>query len=126
MWENIWHFVTTLGTNPFVIAIVSSLLASLLTLVRQQIGQFFSSLLKLLHAIVTKQGKDYTFEKAYLNWIINQHRYLGLLPSRIVAARHGEQGRNVDLEKVYVSLHVSTQTGDKNSATHSPSDSYWR
>src|SRR2546429_6578794 len=47
-------------------------------------------------AILRKQGKDYAFEKAYLSWLINRHRYLGLLPARIVAARWGEGRRIVD------------------------------
>lgn len=109
IWQSIAHFVTTLSQNPLAVAIISSFLASLLTLLRNHIGQFLSFVFKWLWAIITKRGKDYPFERAYFNWIINQHRYLGLLPARVVAARWGEEGRNVDLEKVYVSLHVTSQ-----------------
>src|SRR5579859_2490962 len=118
MFEYIKHLMDTWGPNNIVAAIIGAIISSLLTLIGiffRQIWQRFSSLFKWLWVIISKQGKDYAFERAYLNWIINQHRYLGLLPARVVAARWGEEGRNVDLEKVYVSLHVSTQGGDKNS-----------
>ncbi len=131
MVEYIKHFVNTWDQNLLVVAIVSSLLTLITTLIiffSRQIGHLISSTFKWFWATkITRGGKDYTFEKAYLNWIINQHRYLGLLPARVVAARWGEEGRNVDLEKVYVSLHVSTQRGDKNQTEIYTEDaSSWR
>ncbi len=127
IWQNIVDFVTTWGPNNIVAAIISSLLT--LTIVfSRQIGHAIFSMFKWFWAtIISGRGKDYAFERAYLNWIINQHRYLGLLPARVVAARWGEEGRSVDLEKVYVSLHVSAQGGDKTSPETSTSDpSSWR
>src|SRR5437764_8555235 len=125
MFDNIKHFLNTWGTNPFVVAIISSLLT--LTIVFfGQIAHFLSIVLKWVWAHISKQGKHYTFERAYLTWIINQHRYLGLLPARALA-QWGEEGRNVDLEKVYVSLHVARQREDKNWAETSIGDqSSWR
>jgi len=130
MWEHIWQsiidFVTKWSQNGIVVALLTFAL-TLTGVFFHQIGHFFSFVFKCLWANINKQGKDYAFERAYLNWIINQHRYLGLLPARVVAARWGEEGRNVDLEKVYVSLHVSAQGGDKNSPETSTSDpSSWR
>ena len=114
MIENSWHalidFVIKWSTNP----LVALLVGSLVTLFRKHIGHFFSFVLKWFWAIITRRSKDYAFERDYLTWVINRHRYLGLLPARVVAARWGEEGRNVDLEKVYVSLHVSSQGEDQN------------
>src|SRR5437660_9706749 len=126
MIEYIKHFVSTWGTNGLVSLLVD-LLFILIGVFFRQIGRFFSFAFKWIWAIVNKRGKDHTFERAYLNWTINQHRYLGLLPARVVAARWGEEGRNVDLEKVYISLHISTQSTEKNWAETSTSDSSsWR
>jgi hypothetical protein len=123
IWHSIVQFVTTWGTNP----LVDLLIGASLALFRDQIGRFFKWLWTIGRAITSKHRKDYAFEKAYLTWIITQHRYLGLLPARVVAARWGEEGRNVDLEKVYVSLHVSAQGGDKNQTENYKADpSSWR
>src|SRR5947207_796890 len=129
IWQSIVQFVTTWSQNSVVAAIIGPLIGSLLTLSIVFFGRivdFIISMSKWLGAIISKRDKDYAFEKAYLTWIINQHRYLGLLPARVVAARWGEEGRNVDLEKVYISLHVSAQGGDKNSETSTSASSSWR
>src|SRR5579864_6451992 len=130
MWENIRqsiiHIVTTWGTHPLVDSVITFLL-TLTGVFFRRIWNFFSTVSKWLRAILSKQGKDYAFERAYLKWIVDRHRYLGLLPARVVAARWGDEGRNVDLEKVYVSLHISGQGADKNSTGNYTRDaSSWR
>jgi hypothetical protein len=110
--DNIRHFVSTWGTNPLVDLVAGSLL-TLIAVFFRQIGRFFSRIAAWLWPLIRKQRKDYLFEKAYLNWIIERHRYLGLLPARLVTARWGEERRIVDIEKVYVKLQVSTQGGDQ-------------
>jgi energy-coupling factor transporter ATP-binding protein EcfA2 len=126
MVEYIKHFLNTWGQNNTIAAIIGSLLTLIITLIiffSRQIGRFIFFMFKWFWATINKRGKDYIFEQAYLTWIINQHRYLGLLPARVVTARWGEEGRYVDLEKVYVSLHVfSAQGGDKNSTETSTGD----
>ena len=112
--------------NPLVVAVAASLL-TLMAVFFRQIGRFLSHIAVWLWHLIGKQKKDYLFEKAYLNWIIERHRYLGLLPARLVTARWGEGRRIVDMEKVYVTLQVSTQGGDQGQAEiYSRESSSWR
>ena len=115
-WNTIVHFVSTQGSNGLIDAlagVIASALIALIAFVIRKSTLSFSKIAQWLLAIVRKDRKYYKFEKAYLTWIINRHRYLGLLPARTVAARWGEGRRIVDLEKVYVTLQVSVQGGDQ-------------
>ncbi len=126
LWQGIIQFIDKYGSNTLVTALVSVLL-TLMAVSFKQIGSFLSHLTKRLWAIFSKRGKDYDFERAYLSWIISEHRYLGLLPARVVTTRWGEGQRAVDLEKVYVALSVSEQGGDQNgSGFYSKDTSSWR
>jgi hypothetical protein len=125
-WDTIVHFVSTWGPNNLVGIIATAIITSIVFSFRK-IVHFFSKIAKWLSAIVRKDRKYYNFEKAYLTWIINHHRYLGLLPARIVTARWGEGRRIVDLEKVYVTLQVSSQGADQDGTETSNRDaSSWR
>lgn len=110
--DNIGHFVSTWGTNPLVASLLTLTITLTIVFIRK-IGRFFSLIAAWFWSIIRKQRKDYAFEKVYLNWIIDRHRYLGLLPARLVTARWGEGRRIVDMEKVYVTLQVSTQGGEQ-------------
>ena len=124
--DNIGHFVRTWGTNPLVDLVAGSLL-TLIAVFFRRIGWVFSRIATWFRFTIRKQRKDYIFEKAYLNWIIERHRYLGLLPARLVTARWGEGRRIVDMEKVYVTLQVSMQGGDQGrTETYSREPSSWR
>jgi Sulfatase-modifying factor enzyme 1 len=121
IWTNFVHFVTTLGSNGLVDLIAGVVLTIVVSSARK-IGYLLSKLLKLITTIIRKDKKYYNFEQAYLSWIINRNRYLGLLPARTVAARWGEGRRNVDLEKAYITLQISTQKEDLNKGKASSDD----
>jgi energy-coupling factor transporter ATP-binding protein EcfA2 len=124
-WDNIVHFVSTWGPNNLVGIIVTACITSIVFSFRKIID-FLSKIAQWVSAIVRKDRKYYKFEKAYLTWIINQHRYLGLLPARIVTDRWGERRGIVDLEKVYVTLQVSAQGGDQDGTEIAKDTLSWR
>jgi hypothetical protein len=57
-----------------------------------------------LFAILTGQRKEYKFEKQYLNWLINEHKYLATVPSQIV--NPDKLPRQPELEDVYIQLQL--------------------
>ncbi len=95
---------------------------------------FYCDNLKILHDLpkwlwikIRGRGADYSFEKSYLDWLIGEHRYLDLLPARLVAQRWKDRQRFVDLENVYVGLSVSSQGGDEQWAeTYGHGEDNWR
>lgn len=111
IWDGIVQFVTTWGSNSLVNYAIGSLVTLLVVFCRQ-IGHALARFGRWLWAIMQKRGDDYSFEKIYLDWLIGRYQYLGLLPARTVAARWGEGPRMVGLEKVYVTLQVSTSGED--------------
>src|SRR5260221_3262065 len=97
-----------------VLLIIGGILGWLFTKFIPWIGKLIGRLLIWLWAIIRGNGADHAFEIEYLSWLINKHRYLGLLPARIVSARWGEKRTIVDLEEIYISLSLSAQSGDEN------------
>jgi len=78
-------------------------------------------------AMVSQRGADRAFEKRYLDWLIDQHRHLGLLPAQVVARRWGERPKLAELEQIYVRLSMSSQAGDLRWAeTYGEGESSWR
>jgi len=129
-WNDVVHFVSTWGANGLVDALAGVLAGALITFMAfsfRKIVHFFSKIAKSVSAIVRKDRKYYKFEKAYLTWIINRHRYPGLLPAHIVKTRWGEGRSIVDLEKVYVTLQVSVQGRDQDETETYNRDAFsWR
>ena len=99
-----------------VIGLIGTIAGVLLTLTITNFGRLiglFGRLFGLLFAVLRRKGKDYEFEKEYLNWLIGQYRYLGLLPAQVIARRWGERQQFVDLEQIYVQLSLSSYSNSK-------------
>ncbi len=126
------NFAKVWGNNQLVAGIIVGIVIAIFGfLIKQFIPSIFRMLGRLLSWLWAKlrgQEADHVFEKEYLSWLVNQYRYLGLLPARILESHWGgERQRIVDLEKVYVSLSVSAQSGDENWAeTYGIDEATWR
>lgn len=100
-----------IGGVELVVGVVGTVVGILITLTLtnfQRLIGLVGRLFGFIYAIVLRRGKDFLFEKEYLNWLIGQYRYLGLLPAQVVARRWGERQQFLDLEKIYVQLSFST------------------
>ena len=118
IWDGISQLLDTLQDNKLVIAATGAILGAFFATIvffSRKLWHAFTWLVSLVWAIIHKRGKDYAFEKAYLNWLINQYQYLGLLPANTVTTRWGEGQRFVNLENVYVTLSVTTKHEDQES-----------
>lgn len=104
-----------LGDNPVVVAVISALL-TLFVVFFGKIFAWLGRLLARLWSLVRMRGKDYEFERAYLDWMVSQHRHLGILPAQVVARRWGDRQQFVDLEDVFVRLSISAHSSDENPA----------
>ena len=123
IWARIVEFIENWGTNETVAALV----AVLLTTVLSKIWKLLVRLAGWVWAQIQGRGADRAFEREYLNWLIGQHCYLGLLPAQVVARRWGERRQFVELENVYVRLSVSARGGDEHWAvTYGEGESSWR
>jgi Sulfatase-modifying factor enzyme 1/NACHT domain len=110
-WSTLTHFMITWGPNNLVGVFVGAFL-TLVGISFRKIGYWIFSFVRWSSSIAHESRKDYRFKNAYLTWIINQHRYLGLLPAHTLTTRWGDIRRIVDLEKIYVALRVEVQKGD--------------
>lgn len=125
-WQSFMHFIATWGSNPLVDILFGSLL-TLLAVFFRRVVHGLAYAFTWFRAIVRRRGKDYRFERAYLNWMINKYRYLGLLPARTVASRWGEQRSVVNLEEVYVTLQVSGSGSERrDTGAYRDDASSWR
>ena len=126
-WDPVLQFVEK---HPVLFGLLGAVFGSILTLVGvffRQIGRFIADLTKWLWIKIRGRGADYSFEKSYLDWLIGEHRYLDLLPARLVAQRWKDRQRFVDLENVYVGLSMSSQGGDEQWAeTYGHGEDNWR
>ncbi|MET0466778.1 MAG: NACHT domain-containing protein, partial [Chitinophagaceae bacterium] len=57
-----------------------------------------------LFALVTGRRKEYRFEKRYLSWLINEHKYLIIVPSQII--NPDRLPKQPELEDVYIQLQL--------------------
>src|SRR5690348_439541 len=111
-WDKFVQFVKDWGNNPLVVAIVSSILTLVIVFFRQ-IGRGLRRFFTWIWALLRGHGADHSFERRYLDWLIGQHRHLGLLPAQILAQEWKGGQRFFDLEKIYVKLSMSMQSGDE-------------
>lgn len=126
-WDPVLQFIEK---HPVLFTLLGAVFGSILTLVGvffRQIRGLITHIAKWLSAKIRRRGADYDFERSYLDWLIREHRHLSLLPAQFVARRWKDRQRLVDLEKVYTSLSISTQSGDELWAeTYGHSESSWR
>lgn len=109
MLDSIGEFIRQYGTNPLVLVIIGAVLAVVLQRLAPWFLRQFYKGGEAVAALLGGRFGDYRFERAYLNWIIQRHAYLGLLPSNLEATREDKQ-KSVELENVFVDL-VLTATG---------------
>ena len=78
-------------------------------------------MIKLYHLgplyVIKKWEPGTHFHDQKQDFLIDQHRHLGLIPSQSVLRRWGEQPQLVNLEQVYVRLSMSVRGGDEDWAT---------
>jgi hypothetical protein len=101
--DNGLSFLEQVGGKSLITAVIMLLIGILIARfndVLNLLGKFS----KWVWALISRQSKDYAFEKEYLDWIIGQNRHLGLLPAQVVARRWGDRRQFVDLEDIYVRL----------------------
>lgn len=123
MWNEIKELIQKWGENPLVLLLIGSTLPFIFRLLWAHLGRFTS----WVWAKMSRRGADRAFEKMYLDWLIDQHRHLGLLPAQVVARRWGERQKFVGLEQIYVRLSISSQGGDERWAeTYGDGTSCWR
>src|ERR1700738_229153 len=112
-WNSIVSFIENHPVlSTFIGAIFGTVIATIGFFARQ-IGRFITVSSKWVWRKLQGRGKDHDFEKAYLDWLIRENRHLGLLPAQLVARRWKDRQNFADLEKVYVKLSISTQSGDE-------------
>ncbi len=130
VWNDISHFFGSLQNNPLVVAIAGVIVGAMLTTIGflfREIWNMLTRLTSWLWAFVRKQGKEHHFEQMYLSWLIREHRHLSLLPAQLVARLWRERQKLSDLEKVFVKLSMSTQSGDERWAeTYGDGENTWR
>jgi len=125
-WHSCVDFIKTWGSNSLVDLFLGALL-TLLAVFFRRIVNGLAHIFAWFWAIVRKRGKDYRFERAYLHWMINRYRYLGLLPARTVTSLWGEQRNVVNLEEVYVTLQVSESGSERrDTGAYRDDASSWR
>lgn len=110
MLDSIGEIIKQYGTNPLVLVIVGALLAVLLQRLAPWLLRQFYKVGEAFAALFGGRFKDYQFQREYLNWLIQRHAYLGMLPTNLEAARPDKQ-KAVELENVFVDL-VLTGAGE--------------
>ncbi|MBI4671793.1 MAG: SUMF1/EgtB/PvdO family nonheme iron enzyme [Chloroflexi bacterium] len=98
------------SANPLATAIIAAIVGALLTKFAPWLLRQATHALRAFIAIVSGRGQDYAFERKYLNWLINRHGYLGLLPSNVAVQLRGQKG-TLDLEQVFVDLQLTSSGG---------------
>jgi hypothetical protein len=105
---NIGQFFKDWGSNPLVVVIIGALLGAAITLITvffRHIGRLLGRILTWIWDEIRGRGADHDFEKLYLDWLIREHRHLGLLPAQIIAIRWKDRQQLVRLEDVFIKLY---------------------
>jgi hypothetical protein len=66
--------------------------------------------LALAFAICTGRGREYVFLRKYLKWLVNEHRYVPVLPSQVLDPER--LPKMPELEAVYIRLQLKTSGGN--------------
>src|SRR5437764_1166242 len=101
-WDTVFQFIEK---HPALASLIGAIFGSVLTLVGvffRQIGGFIGHLAKWVWAKMRGRGKDHDFEQSYLDWLIREHRHLGLLPAQLVARLWKDRQKLAELENVFV------------------------
>jgi energy-coupling factor transporter ATP-binding protein EcfA2 len=126
LWDKVVQFFKDWGTNPLVDVLAGALI-TLIGVFFRQIWRFVKGFFSWLWALLRGHGADHSFERRYLDWLIGQHRHLGLLPAQILTQNWKGGQRFFDLEKIYVKLSMSAQSGDEGWAeTYGKGENSWR
>src|SRR6266699_6275503 len=106
---------------------VFGLIVTLVAFFYRHLARFIARLAKWLWAKMRGRGAYRSFEQSYLDWLIGEHRHLGILPAQSLARRWRERRKFVGLENVFVSLSITTQSGDERRAeTYGHGENSWR
>ncbi len=123
-WNSILQFIEK---SPVLFGLIGIILGSILAPMWPWIGSSIARLAKFLWMKMRGQGADHHFETMYLDWLIREHRHLGLLPAQLVARRWKDRQKLGQLEQIYVKLAISTQSGDEHWAeTYGDGENSWR
>ena len=104
--DPIVKFFEEWGKNPLVVAILGGILTLFLQRFLPWLLRQFQKLSEAAGALFRGGWRDYQFEREYLRWLIERHRFLGQVPSNVAVAT-GEQKQLAELEKVYVALAIT-------------------
>ena len=126
-WNLLLQFIEKHSVLSQLLDIIFGSIVTLVAFFFRQIAGFLARVAKWSWAKLRGRGKNHDFEKAYLDWLIGEHRHLGLLPAQLVARQWKDRRKLVELENVYVSLAMSTQSGDEQWAeTYGHGENSWR
>jgi len=85
--------------------ILGAILTRFIPWLSRQLKKFFQFLFHFL----TGRHREKRFEREYLNWLISQHQFLGLIPTtHVVPKKRGL--RLADLERVYTTLRLAPES----------------
>ena len=103
-------FFMMLKEKSVLVAILGAIAGSVTTFLIAKFGKAITALLKGLWYFLTGQHKNRQFEKKYLDWLVQEHQFLGLIPtSKVVPDEKGY--RKTDLERVYTTLRLADADG---------------
>ena len=126
-WDPVLQFIEK---HPVLVAFAGAVFGSILTVIGfclRQIGGFIGRCTTWTWMRLQGRGKDHNFEQSYLDWLIREHRHLGLLPAQIVARLWRDRQKLAYLENVFVRLSITTQSGDEHWAeTYGHGEQRWR
>lgn len=122
-WDPILQFIEK---QPVLFGLFGIILGSILAPLWPWIGSSIARFTKFLWMKMRGKGADHHFETIYLDWLIREHRHLGLLPAQLVARRWKDRQKLGQLEQIYVKLAISAQSDDERWAeTYRDGENSW-
>jgi formylglycine-generating enzyme required for sulfatase activity len=102
-WVN--EFLSSKGTVTTILTIV---MTALVTFVITKFQEGVTSFLKSFWYLITGRQKNKRFERQYLNRLVQDHQFLGLIPAyKVVPEKQGF--RRTNLEQIYTTLRLSAE-----------------
>lgn len=100
--------INLLKDRTFIIGAICVILGFILNKLLPWIFRQSKTFFLAIYHLFTGRYREKQFEKEYLNWLIGQHQFLGLIPTtQVVPKKRGY--RLADLERVYTTLRLAPE-----------------
>jgi hypothetical protein len=109
IWGWLQYVLKIAGDNQFISGFVLLIIGGILSPLLKKIWEQFVRLCIRFWIRIRGKETNHTFEQKYLEYLIDNYRYLDLIPAQVVTRKWGERQKFFDLEKIYVRLSVSAQ-----------------